>query len=169
MEQLTRIYTRLPKITGRFAHPAKEMNTVGYMPDRHVIDRHIIFTLPHLSANSTVQLTYAIGSAGGVECEDGHAKCFAVIIGIKPAQRHEIFVGKTEVLLVTVQGITHQAGMESIMSRRHWSVRGKNGFRTRSAQGGFKVFAGGHTFADQFQREKGGVPFVHVKDRWCFA
>ena len=102
MEQLARIYTRLPKITGRFAHPAEKMNTVGHMPDRYVIDRHIIFALPHLSANSTVQLTHAISGAGGVECEDGHAKCFVFVIGIKPAQRHEILVREAQVLLVTV-------------------------------------------------------------------
>ena len=59
--------------------------------------------------------------------------------------------------------------MESIMSGRYWSVRGKDRFLTRSTQGGIKVIAGGHTFADQFQREKGRVPFVHVEDRGCFA
>ena len=118
------------------------------MPDRHVINRDIIFALPHFPAYRAVQFADSIGGASGVEREHGHAKRFVFILCIEPAKRHEILVGETQVLLISIERITHEAGVEAVMPGRDRRVRGKDAFFTCGTQGSVKVIAGRHAFPD---------------------
>ena len=47
-------HSTLPKSAGGGAHPAQRMNSIGDVTDGHLINRHIIFLLPHFAAHFSV-------------------------------------------------------------------------------------------------------------------
>ncbi len=59
--------------------------------------------------------------------------------------------------------VIHQLRREAVVAGLHRRVRGENAFRLGQRLRLGEGFAGGHFFADQFQREKRRVAFVHVE------
>ena len=109
----TRIGIRLAKFTPpKFPHrafrPTGQMDPIGHVPDWHFIHRSFrVETPPHFTADRTVQFAHAVGCAGRLQREDGHAKLLVFIVGIHPAKREQLLGLDIELIIKMTRRVIH--------------------------------------------------------------
>ena len=119
--------------------------------------------LPHVAADLAVQFADGVGGAAEFQREHGHAERFVRVLRLHAAQGENVIERNASGCQIALQGVVHQFGREPVVARLHRRVRGENAFRLGQRLGLGKGFAGGHFFADEFQREERRVAFVHVE------
>ena len=146
------------------------MDAVGHVTDRHLVNRPFRKkAVPHLSAHPPVQFAYAVGRAGRLEREHGHAERLAGVVRVDSAQRHQLVGTDTELPGKMSRRGIHQLAAEPVVPGRHRCVRREHALRLHRGQCVVKTGPVGDPLAHQFQREERGVALVHVVHRRLHA
>src|SRR5665213_560468 len=153
-----------PELADGAFHPAEQMNAVGDVADGHVLFRHAeIKRLPHVAADLAVQFADAVGGARMFQREHGHAERFLRVFRMHAAQGEDFRKFHWQLAEVTLHRVTHQVRREAVVAGLDGRVRGEETFLLGERLRFGECFPGGDFFADQLQREKRRVAFVHVE------
>ena len=160
----TSVELATPEATHRALHPAEQMNAVGDVADGHLVLGQIgPETIPHVPAHLAVEFTHAVGGPAGLEREHRHAERLVGLLRIHSAQSHQVIEGNLQQILHPAQGVIHQLRAEPVVSGLDRRVGGEETFALRGGKRVGEGFPEAELFADEFQREEGGVSLVHVK------
>ena len=144
--------------------PRGDMHPVG-----DVADRDFLFAPPrpqagpHAAADDSVEAGDRVGVAAEPEGEDRHAKRLVRILRIDASQADQRLVRQAQLVGQRSHVLFHHVRIEPVMSGGDRRVRREDPHRGRLAKRFVEaeaVFL--HPLADEFQRSKGGMSFVHV-------
>ena len=159
-----------PELPHRTLHPAEQVDSVRDVADGDFFDGRVrIKAVPHVAADLAVQLADAVCRARNFQRQHRHAKRLVRVLRVHPAKPHDIRPRHGDGRMISLQRIIHQRRREPVVPGLDRRVRGEMAVRLCLCERVGIIFPGGHFFADQFQREKRRMAFVHVEERWFDA
>ena len=121
---------------------------------------------PHTAGDRAVKLRDPIAMGRRFEGQHRHAKAFVRILRVFASQSQECLARQAEVLRISRQIVADQVRVESFVSRGHRGMRGEyGGCPDQLARGLVGQFIRLHQVTYALQRQKSGVPLVHMADR----
>src|SRR5579862_1073746 len=109
--------------------PRRNMHTICDVPDWNIVFQLVAEqSSPHGAGYFGMQRRYRIGAPREPQRQHGHAKQLITITGVLAAQPHETFLGKSQSFSKRTDVLFDQTGVEAIVPRRHWSMRGEDNF-----------------------------------------
>ena len=156
-----------PQPVGFAAIPARDVDAVGDVADRHLARRQPREEgLEQAAAHLGVQPAHAIDPAAAADREIGHVEGLRGVAGIPPAQREQIVHGDAQRLpRVLRQVLPHELGGEAVEAGLHRRVRREHvpgaGDGERLVERASRLL---HVLASPLQHGERGVPLVQVAD-----
>ncbi len=145
-------------------HPGFGVNAVGDTDDRHFVHGHTgpnIF--PERAAHFAVQFAHAVRLPAEPQGKDRHAEGIGGI-DTRLSEAEKFVERNLQFLRETAEIFFHHVARERIVAGRDGRVRGEDVGRGHHLQRGIKIeLLLDNVEANALEREKGRVPFVHVK------
>ena len=156
--------TLLQEATHRTFDPAHEVDAVGDGSDGDLFRLGLAEEpLPHFSAHLAVEGADAVGGAGIVEGQGGHAEQAPRTSRVFIAQFHQLLVAEVQVGGELASGQAHQVTAETVVSCFHRCVCGEDALLLGRLARILECLAGGHLLPDQFEGQERRVSLVHVE------
>src|SRR5690242_12729558 len=116
-----------PKPSNGSLHPTQQMDTIGDIADGHLFHGLVgIKALPHMPADSAMQLANPVGGARKLQGQYGHTEGLLGVLWIHPPELHNLLERRGHLPTKPLHRVIHQVRTETVMPGLNRSMRSEN-------------------------------------------